>query len=118
MLYRGTIIVAAMMFSVQIAVQAGEIKQQDGQDVWVSHACDPPLAPSVNRDDAQALNASVNRFNRYVADVDAYNRCLSEEAGVDSEALVAVINGSVRDLQNEAIAGVEVERSALARKEP
>ncbi len=97
---------------------AGEIVTRGGGQVWVPQSCERPSAPAVDRTDAQALNESINRFNRYVASVDAYNRCLSDEAARDSEVLVGIINGSVRDLQQEAIAGVEVERAGLVRADP
>ncbi len=96
----------------------GEIKQQGGRQVWLSQACEMPPAPAVSRDDARDLNQSIIGFNRYVALVDTYNRCLSQEAARDAEALVGVINNSVRDLQAEAIAGVEVERAALVGVKP
>ena len=72
----------------------------------------------VNRDDAQTLNQSIIGFNRFVDLVDAYNRCLSQEAARDVEALAGVINDSVRNLQDEAIAGVEVQRADLVGAEP
>ena len=98
--------------------EAGEVRQQGGREVWISQACERPLAPAVEKGDAQALNQSVNRYNRYVAVVDDYNQCLSEEAARDIERFVGLVNESVRSLQDEAIAGVEVERAALASGKP
>lgn len=100
------------------SLEAGEVRQQDGREIWVSQACELPLTPAVERDDAQALNQSINRYNRYVEAVDAYNQCLSQEAARDIERLAGVVNQSARHLQDEAIAGVEVERAALVRQKP
>ena len=115
---RGLIVFAVATCAAAVSATAGEILTQDGRQVWVSQSCERPSAPTVDRADAQALNESINRFNRYVALVDAYNRCLSEEAARDSEVLVGTINESVRDLQQEAIARVEVERAGLVRGGP
>ncbi|MHA1566419.1 MAG: hypothetical protein ACTSX7_13990 [Alphaproteobacteria bacterium] len=111
-------IITITVLTAHSSAQSGEIKQQNGRQIWVSEACEPPLAPAVNRDDAQGLNQSIIGFNRFVGLVDAYNQCLSQEAARDVEAFVGVVNNSVRDLQDEAIAGVEVERAALARDKP
>ena len=100
------------------SLEAGEVRQQDGRQIWISRACEQPLAPVIEKADAQALNQSINRFNRYVEAVDAYNRCLSQEAGRDIEKFVETVNQSVRNLQEEAIAGVAVGRAALAGEQP
>ncbi len=95
--------------------RAGELTGQGSGRSWVSAECIQPVAPDVDKTDAQALNASIIRYNRFVAAVDQYNRCLRTEADADILRLRNVINGDVEALQKAAIAATEAVREAVAQ---
>ena len=111
----GTVVLAILLLTtLAVAAQAGELTGQGGDQRWRSSECILPVAPQVDKADAQALNASINRYNRYVAAVDQYNRCLRAEADADIARLSSVINGDVLALQEEAVAAAEAVRQAVA----
>lgn len=92
---------------------AGELNVENGQPVWSSTLCIRPAAPQVDKADAQALNASIVRYNRYVTAVDQYNRCLRDEADGDLRSLRESINDGVRTLQAAAIADADGVQEAI-----
>ena len=104
-------VVGAMCLAV--AAGAGELDVEDGQPVWSSTTCIQPVPSQVDRADAQTLNESINRYNRFVAAVDQYNRCLRDEADSDLVGLRQAVNDSVRALQEQAIAGAAGVRAAI-----
>lgn len=95
-------------------VLAGELDLQGSTPSWESTACIQPVAPTIDKTDATALNASINRYNRFVAAVDQYNRCLRAEADTDIARFSKVINDEVQRLQAAAIADAEAVRADVA----
>lgn len=92
---------------------AGELNVENGQPVWSSVSCIQPVPSQVDKADAQTLNESINRYNRFVAAVDQYNRCLRDEADSDLVGLRQAVNDSVRALQDQAIAEAAAVRAAI-----
>jgi hypothetical protein len=71
---------------------------------WNSTKCTRPTAPMVYSGSAQELNHSADQLNQYVADLNAYMKCLSDEGQGDAKASVDVVQAGVTRLQNDSMA--------------
>ena len=107
-------LITAVSLGVVGGAAAGELTGSGGSQGWTSTACLQPVAPDIDKTDAAALNASINRYNRFVAAVDQYNRCLRSEADADISTIRNMINDEVRALQEVAIRDAEALRAAVA----
>ena len=80
-----------------VGASAGELTR----GVWRSDQCAKPIAPPIDRTDAQSLNLSVANYNDYVREVERYVACLKTEAAEDMRVIQDGFNGAQDEVQRD-----------------
>lgn len=100
------LVTAISAFLVSIPAYAGTMTLVDGHGTWQSTRCAPPPAPeSLSRNPEAAandLNSQVGARNQYVASVQAYMNCVSQEAQSDASASSNVIMQAAQRMIQDA----------------
>lgn len=105
---------AIMVLFSQMPVQSGEFAGRTGACslsgsavggcTWNSAKCTRPTPPMLYSSSAAELNRSADQLNGYVAELNSYMKCISDEGQGDAKTSVDVIQAGINQLQKDATA--------------
>ncbi|MDE1902112.1 MAG: hypothetical protein KGI37_10805 [Alphaproteobacteria bacterium] len=101
---------------------AGTLSFDNGRTVWHSTQCTEPSAPEsvlnanpeTSGDD---MNALIGKHNAYVAAMQSYMNCLSDEAAHDQSAMSQAIVTGAKQMIADAQSKVDADAQALKNRQ-